>query len=136
MVHCWYGNQHRNYYHGIVVYTTGFGVETYSVSSGVGYDKGYAKFGADFYNYVSNNAAKAASGASVAADNIGELIQLIQHVCGCAMICWGLLSTCKFGLKLSTIKREEEKAKNTEVVSAIEENPGILNSTTQSVSDI
>ena len=34
------------------------------------YDSGLASFGADFYTYVSNNAAEAASAACTAANNI------------------------------------------------------------------
>lgn len=77
-----------------------FGPEAYYGSSNYKYDSGYTEFGADFYTYVSNNAAEAASASSAAAGNAREIGQMLRTVCGIALIGFGLVTVCGFGLQL------------------------------------
>lgn len=66
---------------GILVIAGVFGGNASSASSAPSlYDSGYATFGADFYNFVSNNAQEAASAARIAANNIKELVSLMRNV--------------------------------------------------------
>lgn len=58
------------------------------------YDFGYASFGADFYSYVNNNAARASY-------TLINLIHFMRVVSGIFMICIGLLSLCHFGIARS-----------------------------------
>ena len=83
---------------GIVVMCGVFTEYTYPNSAPSGYDSGYAVFGADFYNYVSNNSAEAASAARVASYNIIDLINLVSGGFGAVIIAIGLLGFCFFGM--------------------------------------
>ena len=62
------------------------------------YDSGYASFGADFYTYVSNNAAEAADAASTVASNVRSVAQLQKNVFGIFLMGFGLLGFCFFGM--------------------------------------
>ena len=73
-------------------------------SYGTSYDYGYATFGADFYNYVSNNAGLAAYGAQRAAGNLSEIFDLLRFALGVTMICFGLGGVAAFGVVLSGCK--------------------------------
>lgn len=76
------------------------------------YTSGYAKFGADFYTYVSNNAADAASAGRTTANNVYELFHLVKQMggllmkgLGLLMIGLGLMGTCFFGLELDKARQ-------------------------------
>lgn len=62
------------------------------------YDSGLASFGADFYTYVSNNAAEAASAACTAANNIYDLYDLLTNVFGWLFLFAGFTGLCHFGI--------------------------------------
>lgn len=62
------------------------------------YDHGYASFGADFYSYVSNNAAEAAEAARTTASNLGDIADLLRNVCGIFLIGFGMMGFCVFGI--------------------------------------
>ena len=100
---------------GIVVLTSFFGAwETRHVSYpygtyGTTYDYGYAVFGADFYNYVSNNAGMAGYGAQAAAGNLSEIFEMLRFAIGVSMICFGLGGFAAFGVILAGAKTKEEK---------------------------
>ncbi len=85
-------------------------------SAPYGYDSGYSIFGADFYTYVSNNAAEAASAGRAAAYNTRDLIGLTRYVGGGGLIAFGLFMLCSFGIKFAEEKngvvkiRQEQKA--------------------------
>lgn len=85
---------------GVITLFGGFtGDNYYSSPSNYNYDFGYATFGADFYNFVSNNAAYAAYNTARVAARVSDLIDLIENIFGCAFIATGLLGICKFGVK-------------------------------------
>lgn len=86
---------------GVLVLSGELGGDSYSAhSASPKYDSGYATFGADFYNYVSNNAAEAGNGAQVAANNLREQNDLLKNVLGLSLLWAGLLSICYFGMHL------------------------------------
>ena len=97
---------------GIVVLTSLFGnwytsrVSSPYGSYGVTYDYGYAVFGADFYNYVANNAALAGYGAQTAAGNLSEIFEMLRFSIGVFMICFGLGSLGAFGIVFSGCKKK------------------------------
>ena len=64
------------------------------------YDSGYAMFGADFYNYVSNNAAQAAKASSKIAYNLYEIAGLLKNTLGLLLMAFGAFMICFFGCKL------------------------------------
>lgn len=66
------------------------------------YDSGYASFGADFYSYVNNNAAAAAS-------DMTSLVLFTKSISGIFMICFGLLSLCHFGMAHSECVSGQKK---------------------------
>ncbi len=74
------------------------GKTNYASSSGYQYDSGYAEFGADFYTYVSNNAAEAASATRTIASNQRAIAKLVKNIAGFCMMGAGLLSLCHFTL--------------------------------------
>ena len=74
------------------------------------YDSGYATFGADFYTYVSNNAAEAASAGRAAATNAREIGSLLKHALGTLIMAFGLFMTCSFGIKYAESLDELKKA--------------------------
>ena len=73
--------------------------ETYRASGAGLYDSGYASFGADFYTYVSNNAAEAASAGRAAASNLDDIFHLARTFGGIFLMGFGLLGFCLFGMK-------------------------------------
>ena len=84
------------------------------------YDTGYASFGGDFYSYVNNNAAEAASGAHAAASNARELSILLKNVCGIFLMGFVLYGLCHFGMIFSeylpdVTEKKEEIAEEVEV---------------------
>ena len=98
---------------------------SYSSSLGKLYDSGYAEFGADFYTYVSNNAAaaadaaeSAASAASKVASNLNEIAKLLKSACGIFLMGFGILSLCHFAMVWL-----EEKKNEPEVAPAVEGEP-------------
>ena len=82
------------------------GDTSYPGSAPYSYDSGYATFGGDFYTYVTNNAAEAASASRTAAYNIGDIADLLKSVCGVSMMCFGLISFCAFGIIGGKCKNE------------------------------
>ncbi|MBR4744157.1 MAG: hypothetical protein IK082_08215 [Oscillospiraceae bacterium] len=73
--------------------------ETYRAGGAGMYDSGYASFGADFYTYVSNNAAEAASAGRAAASNLDDIFHLARTFGGIFLTGFGLLGFCLFGMK-------------------------------------
>lgn len=91
------------------------------------YDYGYATFGADFYNYVSNNAAYSAKGTVAVYHTLSSLNDLLRNAFGFLFIGIGLFGVCHFAPQI-----EKKTNKTTEIVSeetlssenkTIEENP-------------
>lgn len=78
------------------------------------YDYGYATFGADFYTFVSNNAALAAYNTVKAVAQISNMITLMENVFGWAFIATGMFGICKFG------KKDEDAVKNNTIESPTE----------------
>lgn len=68
------------------------------------YDSGYASFGADFYTFVSNNAAEAASAARTTANNLDSIAYLLSNFFGVMLIGFGLFTFCYFGVKRAECK--------------------------------
>ena len=103
----------------------------YSVSfTSTLYDNGYAEFGADFYTYVSNNAAAAADAAESAAkaaynvaSNLDEIATLLKSACGIFLMGFGLLSLCHFGMIWIDEKKNEPEAAPAVECAPVEEAP-------------
>lgn len=93
-----------------------------STASGASYlyDSGYATFGADFYTYVSNNAAEAASASRVVASNLKAIAELLKNACGILIMAVGLFTTCYFGVKLTECKAEVKTDKAPDAEPALE----------------
>ena len=110
---------------GILVLTGAMGGDAGSPSSApYSYDSGYASFGADFYTYVCNNAAEAASASRTAANNIRELCDLLKSVSGCFLMGFGLVSFCHFGIvRCECKKKRVEYAVNETAEPAVLEPP-------------
>ena len=83
---------------GIVVMCGTFAEYSYPRTATTGYDSGYAIFGADFYNYVCNNSAEAASATRTVAYNTIDLIKLVSGGFGAVIMAMGLLGFCFFGM--------------------------------------
>lgn len=84
---------------GILTVAGAFGEDTNRASSAsYGYSSGYAKFGADYYTYVVNNAAEAASAARTAANNLDKIAGFLKTFCGVSSILIGLVIMCSFGI--------------------------------------
>lgn len=71
------------------------------------YDSGYASFGADFYGYVTNNAAEAADAAQATASNLVDIADLLRNVCGIFLIGFGLMGFAGFGYLWCGLKKEK-----------------------------
>lgn len=93
---------------GILVMAGSLGGDTGYASSAYLYDSGYASFGADFYTYVSNNAAEAASASRTIASNLDAISQLLKNACGIFLMGFGLLSLCHFTMIWLGEKKEDE----------------------------
>ena len=93
----------------------------YPSSAPYNYDSGYASFGADFYSYVSNNAAEAASASRTAANNVRELCDLLKTVSGFFMLGFGLLGFCHFGIVRCDCTKKETIAAADEVEASVTE---------------
>jgi len=99
---------------GFLTYSGEFSAGSIYPSSNKNYSSGYASFGADFYTYVSNNAADAANGAISAARNLNDISYLLQHVFGVMFIVFGLVDVCAFGIVRSGCpKKDKKKNENT-----------------------
>ena len=72
------------------------------------YDTGYASFGADFYTYVNNNTAEAASATYRTAANVRSVGHLLKNFCGIFLICLGSM-----GISLFAVLRCDGKAEKT-----------------------
>ena len=100
---------------GIAVVVLGFlmlfgvlgGNTSSATSSSYLYPSGYATFGADFYTYVSNNAAEAASASRVAANNLNTIAKTIRTGSGILLIGFGMMLLCLFGSRLGAMKDAE-----------------------------
>ena len=97
---------------GILVLSGAFGAKTEKApSSSSKYDTGYATFGADFYNFASNNAYEAAVATRAVADNLHALGKLIKNVSGLTLLALGFLGCGYFGLAfVECLKKEESPA--------------------------
>lgn len=85
---------------GILVMTGAMGGNSFTVfGAPYKYDSGYATFGADFYTYVTNNAAEAAKASTTAAANLHEIAVLLKNVSGILLIAGGLFMLCFFGVQ-------------------------------------
>lgn len=83
---------------GILTVTGKMGGDTsYPSSAPYSYESGYASFGADFYTYVSNNSAEAASAARTTASNLEDIAELLKNVCGIFLMGFGMMGFCFFG---------------------------------------
>lgn len=83
---------------GILTITGEMGGDTsYPSSAPYSYESGYASFGADFYTYVSNNAAETASAARTTASNLEDIAELLKNVCGIFLMGFGMMGFCFFG---------------------------------------
>lgn len=83
---------------GILTITGEMGGDTsYPSSAPYSYESGYASFGADFYTYVSNNSAEAASAARTTASNLEDIAELLKNVFGIFLIGFGMMGFCFFG---------------------------------------
>ena len=89
---------------GILAMAGALGGNTSWASGSYLYDSGYASFGADFYTYVSNNAAEAASATRTVAGNLGDIADLLKNVCGLFLIGFGAMAFCFFGSSFSEAK--------------------------------
>ena len=78
------------------------------------YDSGYASFGADFYTYVSNNAAEAASAARTTAANLRDIAELLKNVSGILLMGFGLFMVCFFGMSLADCTAKAPKPEKAE----------------------
>lgn len=98
-----------------------------------GEDSGFATFGSDFYTYVNNNAAQAASSSDRALRNQHEIAKQIQSVEGSICMAGGMLlmtfggiGFCVFGLINGNDKtksnNDEQSAEHCLPQSAIKEN--------------
>ena len=101
---------------GILVLAGAMGGDTSYAGSSYLYDSGYAEFGADFYTYVSNNAAEAASASRTVASNLGEIAALLKNVCGIFLMGFGLLGLCHFAMLWLEEKKAEEAVATPEIV--------------------
>ena len=92
---------------GIVALSGGFGgSDSTSYPSRYDQEIGYAAFGADFYTYVNNNAARAGS-------NTGTLVHntfAVGRILGWFVMLFGFLSFCFFGMKLDLSRPAPEAA--------------------------
>ena len=96
---------------GILALTGALGGDTSTASNAPSqYDSGYAIFGADFYNFVANNAQEAASASRTVARNLDEISKLFKNVTGFGFICLGLLCVSGFGIVLSGCGKKKQKA--------------------------
>ena len=92
-----------------------------------GYDSGYASFGGDYYTYSVNNSAEAASAARTAADNIGDVYNLLLTLFGLTSILFGLMVMCGFGIVLSSCTKKREKNIIDSESNIVKENTDITN---------
>ena len=102
-------------------------------SAGYMYDSGYASFGADFYTYVSNNAAEAASGARTAAYNLQDIAVLLKNVCGIFLMGFGLIGFCAFGAAGAAFKAA---AKKVEILNTVASAPESVSVSPETSSEI
>ena len=86
---------------GVLLMLGVFGGDTGTASGSISlYDSGYAKFGADFYTYVTNNAYEAAVGARVTANNLHYIAELLKPALGIFLIGFGTGMLCLFAGKV------------------------------------
>ena len=88
------------------------GNASYASEASAFYDSGYASFGGDFYSYVNNNAAEAASAARTTASNVRAVAQLLQNFCGLMLMGFGLFMSCHFGVCCAGCKAPASAAVN------------------------
>ena len=106
---------------GFLMLCGAMGGNTSSAYSSYTYDSGYASFGADFYTYVSNNAAEAASASRTAANNLDDIATLLKGFGGIFLMGYGLLNFCNYGMivaDLGGFKNKKDKAAAAEAVAA------------------
>lgn len=97
---------------GILILCEVFGGSHGSLVSPYNYDYGYATFGADFYNYVSNNAAYSAKGTVAVYQTLSSLNDLLKNAFGFLFIGIGLFGVCHFAPQI-----EKKANKTVEIVS-------------------
>lgn len=105
---------------GILTITGEMGGNTsYPSSAPYSYESGYASFGADFYTYVSNNSAEAASAARTTASNLEDIADLLKNVCGVFLMGFGMLGFCFFGAMRSDCKADAEKTVSSDAMAPV-----------------
>lgn len=98
---------------GILVLAGALGGDaSYPNSASYLYDSGYATFGGDFYTFVNNNAAEAASASYTAAANLQDLCELLKNVCGIFLMGFGLMGVCYFGIQRCKYTEDKKTAEN------------------------
>ena len=86
-------------------------------------NSGFASFGADFYTYVTNNAAEAANASRAAAANLVTVAKLIKMVSGIALLCFGMISVCHFGMNIDFDELSRPNGSKTSVNPSTTETP-------------
>lgn len=84
---------------GILIATGVLGSNTRYPSFQTTYNHGYAKFGADFYTYVTNNAYASAVSAYDSAYNLHAIESLLRLALGGGLMAFGIFLICYFGIK-------------------------------------
>lgn len=100
------------------------------------YDSGYASFGADFYGYVTNNAAEAADAAQATASNLVDIADLLRNVCGIFLMGFGLMGFAGFGYLWCGFKKEKPVAVVPEAADAVLEEQNVAESEEESVEEV
>ena len=94
---------------GVLLLSGVFGGNTSSnYDAGYLYNKGYATFGADFYTYVTNNAAEAASASKRAANNLNQIANVIRSGMGIFLMGFGMLTVCLFAGKIGETRPQTQ----------------------------
>lgn len=92
---------------GILTMANVFCSEISTIGNTTLYDHGYSAFGADFYTYVSNNAADAASTSRTTAKNVILLISLIKTTSGLFLCSIGAMGFCYFSAAAAKVQAAE-----------------------------
>lgn len=122
---------------GILTIAGVMGGDAYSANSAPSYyDSGYAIFGADFYGYVTNNAAEAADAARATASNLVSIAHLLRNVCGIFLVGFGLMGFAGFGYLWCGFKKEKPVAVVPKAADAVLEEQNVAESEEESVEEV
>ena len=108
---------------GILILVGVFGPGTERGAFNGFYDSGSTSFGADFYTYVNNNAANAASATQAVARNLDEIGTMLRLVFAFLFLVFGLFAAALFGCKFAELKAENPAAAP-QAGAAAAQNPG------------